>query len=132
MHAQVIDHLKKDNALVIGLDIVFAEPDLLDLYADKALAQSVMQANKVVLPVLLENTRANGQLIETLPLPSLANNAIDLGRAHVALDEEGVARSIYRFEGVGAPVWQHFSQAVLNVALHKPSKNQFNFPLNET
>ena len=131
-HAHLIDRLKKDDALVIGLDIVFAEPDLLDLYADKDLAHSILLANNVVLPVLLENTRANGQLIETLPLESLANNAIDLGRAHVPLDEDGVARSIYRYEGIGSPVWQHFSQAVLNVAQKKSSQNKFHLPFDKT
>jgi signal transduction histidine kinase len=48
-----------------------------------------------------------------------------LGRVHAALDEDGIARSIYLFEGVGSPVWQHFSQAILNVALHQVSKNKF-------
>ncbi len=128
-HAHLIERLNKDGALVIGLDIVFAEPDLTDLHADKNLALSIKQAKNVVLPVLLENTRANGQLIETLPLPSIAQHAADMGRVHINLDEDGVARSIYRFEGVGSPVWQHFSQAVLNVAYNQPSKNQFNLPL---
>ena len=131
-HAHLIDRIKKDNALVIGLDIVFAEPDLVNLEDDETLAQSILQANNIVLPILLENTRANGQLIETLPLPSLANKAIDIGRVHVNLDADGVARSIYKFEGIGAPVWQHFSQAVLNVAQNKPSKNQFKTPLDQT
>ncbi len=125
VHANLINRLKQDGALVIGLDIIFAEPDLLDMGADEALAESILQANNVVLPVLLESTRANGQLIETLPLPSLTKNAIDLGRVHAALDEDGIARSIYIYEGIGAPVWQHFSQAVLNVAQKKSSQNQF-------
>ena len=60
-HAHLIDRLNKDGALVIGLDIVFAEPDLFDLNADIELAHSILMANNVVLPVLLENTRANGQ-----------------------------------------------------------------------
>ena len=131
-HAHLIDRLNKDGALVIGLDIVFAEPDLFDLNADIELAHSILMANNVVLPVLLENTRANGQLVETLPLASFAKNAIDLGRAHVPLDEDGVARSVYRYEGIGSPVWQLFSQAVLNVAQKKSSQNKFNLPFDKT
>ena len=62
---------------------------------------------------------------ETLPLPILADKAADLGRVHAALDEDGIARSIHLYEGVGAPVWQHFSQAILNVAQQTASKNKF-------
>jgi len=125
IHADLIQRLKQENTRAIGLDVVFSEPDQLNPAADIALAESIKQAKNVVLPVLLETTRVNGQLIETLPLPILAENAADLGRVHAVLDEDGIARSVYLFEGIGAPVWQHFSQAVLNVALKQPSKNQF-------
>ena len=124
-HAKLINQLKQDGAAVIGLDIVFSEADTQNKGADDALADAMYAANNVVLPILLESTRVNGQLIETLPLPALANRARDLGRVHAALDEDGIARSFYQYEGIGAPVWQHFSQAVLNVALNQPSKNKF-------
>ena len=122
-HAKLINRLQQEHAAAIGLDIVFAEADAAD--ADQALAAAITQANNVVLPVLLESTRVNGQIIETLPLPSLASAAADLGRVHAALDEDGIACSIYLYEGVGAPSWQHFSQAVLNVANHQASQNRF-------
>ncbi len=125
VHADLIDRLKREGASAIGLDIIFSEPDIADKGADEALSEAILNAGNVVLPVVLESTRVNGQVIETLPLPSLANNAADLGRVHAALDEDGIARSIYMFEGVGAPVWQHFSQAILNVAQHQTSKNKF-------
>jgi len=125
IHADLIQRLKQENTLAIGLDIVFSEPDQLNPSSDIALAEAIRQAGNVVLPVLLETARVNGQLIETLPLPDLAENAADLGRVHAVLDEDGIARSVYLFEGIGTPVWQHFSQAVLNVALKQPSKNQF-------
>jgi len=128
VHAALIQRLKSENTRAIGLDVIFSESDQLNPGADIALAESIKQAKNVVLPVLLETTRVNGQLIETLPLPVLAENAADLGRVHAVLDEDGIARSVYLFEGIGAPVWQHFSQAVLNVALKQPSKNQFQAP----
>ncbi len=127
-HAKLVNRLHQENAAVIGLDIVFAEADTAE--ADQALAAAITQAKNVVLPVLLESTRVNGQVIETLPLPSLASAAADIGRVHAVLDEDGIARSIYLYEGVGAPVWQHFSQAVLNVAQHQASKNQFQLTSN--
>ncbi|OQW68105.1 MAG: histidine kinase [Proteobacteria bacterium ST_bin12] len=126
VHADLIQRLKQENTLAIGLDIIFSEPEQANKNADKALVNAIAQARNVVLPILLETTRVKGQLIETLPLPNLALQAADLGRVHAVLDEDGIARSIYLFEGVGAPVWQHFSQAVLNVATNQPSQNQFN------
>ena len=125
LHANLVRRLSAEGASAVGLDVIFSESDLINKGADDDLALAIAQANNVVLPVVLESTRVNGQVIETLPLPSLANNAADLGRAHAALDEDGIARSIYLSEGVGAPIWQHFSQAILNVAQHQTSKNKF-------
>lgn len=128
VHANLIQRLKQENTKAIGLDIIFSEPEKSNQQADDALVSAIAGARNVVLPILLETTRVNGQLIETLPLSSLAAQSADLGRVHAVLDEDGIARSIYLFEGIGAPVWQHFSQAVLNVAMQQPSQNQFNAP----
>ncbi len=128
VHADLINRLKQENTLAIGLDVIFSEPEQTNKNADSALASAIGQAKNVVLPILLETTRVNGQLIETLPLPNLTAQAADLGRVHAVLDEDGIARSVYLFEGIGAPVWQHFSQAVLNVATCQPSRNQFHAP----
>ncbi len=125
IHAELIKRLKQEGAAVIGLDIIFAEPDLQNKDADIILSDAIREAQNVVLPVLIESTRTNGQVIETLPLPLYAEAAADIGRVHVVLDEDGIARSIYLYEGIGEPVWQHFAQAILNVAKHQPSKNKF-------
>lgn len=120
LHAALIDRLKADGARVIGLDLVFAEPDTADQPADAVLAESVRRAGNVVLPVLLESSRVNGQLLETLPLPQLLEHAAALGRVHAELDQDGIARSIFLWEGVGAPVWPHFAQAMLATAGQLP------------
>lgn len=126
-HAALLITLQKEGVAAIGLDIIFSEPETTGQghTGDKALVAAIKQAGNVVLPVMLESTRLNGQVVETLPLTEYANNAADLGRVHAVLDEDGIARSIYLHEGVGAPVWQHFAQAILNVAQHQPSKNNF-------
>lgn len=121
LHAALVDRLKADGARVIGLDLVFAEPDTADQPADAALTESVRAAGNVVLPVLLESSRVNGQLLETLPLPELLEHAAALGRVHAELDQDGIARSIFLWEGVGAPVWPHFAQAVLDTAGQLPA-----------
>jgi CHASE2 domain-containing sensor protein len=121
LHATLLDRLHADGARVIGLDLVFAEPDTADQPADALLAEAIGRAGNVVLPVLLENNRVNGQVLETLPLPQLVERAAGLGRVHVELDLDGIGRSLFLWEGVGAPVWPHFAQAVLDVAGLLPS-----------
>ncbi len=123
-HVKLLNRLQPENAAAIGFDVIFSEPEK-NQQNDINLAAAIKQVGNVVLPVMLESTRLNGQVIETLPLPEYANNAADIGRVHAVLDDDGIARSIYLHEGVGAPVWQHFAQAVLNVAQQKPTKNNF-------
>ena len=132
IHADLINRLKQEGAAVVGLDIIFSEPDLKDIDADRILSDAIREANNVVLPILIESTRNNGQMIESLPLSLYADSAADMGRVHVVLDEDGIARSIYLYEGIGEPVWQHFSQAVLNVAARQPSKNKFSDAAHDT
>jgi len=115
-HAQLIERLHADGALVIGMDILFAEPQSDDPVADALLAEAVARAGNVVLPIVIEKVRNNGQLIETLPLPELTAHAAALGRVHAVLDADTIARSIYLWEGLGQPVWPHFAQAMLTVA----------------
>lgn len=120
LHAALIDRLAADGAKVIAFDIVFAEPDTADQPADALLAEAIGRAGNVVLPVLLESSRTNGQLLETLPLPQLLEQAVGLGRVHAELDADGIARSVFLWEGVGTPAWPHFAQAVLTVAGIQP------------
>lgn len=125
VHADLLKRLNSAKPLAIGLDIIFSEPDVQDAMADQALASAISASGKVVLPVLLESTRINGQMVETLPLPSLVAHAADLGRVHALLDEDSIARSVYLFEGLGAPTWQLFGQAVINVSKQQATQNKF-------
>ena len=127
IHAQLLQQLKAEQPAAIGFDIIFAEPERDNPQADQRLALAMAEANNVVLPVLLESVRENGQIIETLPLPLFMQSAADVGRVHAVLDADSIARAVYLYEGMGAPVWQLFSQAVLNTAKRQPTKNNFNF-----
>lgn len=126
IHAKLLQRLKSEYPAAIGFDVIFSEPELTDPNADKALAQAMQESQNVVLPVLLETTRANGQIVETLPLPMLIRPAADIGRVHAVLDQDSIARSVYLYEGMGAPVWQLFAQAVLNTAHKTKTQNNFN------
>lgn len=131
VHAAMLQRLTSAQPLAIGLDIIFSEPELQDTTADLALAEAISASGNVVLPVLLESTRVNGQMIETLPMPILAERAADLGRVHALLDEDSIARGVYLFEGLGAPTWQLFAQAVINVAQQQKTQNRFSESLSD-
>ena len=127
VHADLLQRLKHENSAAIGFDVIFAEPEQANPEADKALAQAIAESKNIVLPVLLETIRANGQIVETLPLPELMQHAADIGRIHAILDEDSIARSVYLYEGMGAPVWQTFAQAILNTAQKIPTQNNFDY-----
>ncbi len=116
LHASLIDRLSTEGARLIALDLVFAEPDTADQPADAELARAMASSRRVVLPVMLEQSRLNGQLLEVLPLPQLTNHAAALGRAHAEIEEDGIARGLYLREGLGVPRWPHFAEAI-NLAL---------------
>lgn len=131
-HANLLQRLKAEQPAAIGLDVIFAEPEQANPAADALLAKAIAESGNVVLPVLLETVRANGQVIETLPLPAFMQHAADVGRVHAVLDEDSIARSVYLHEGIGEPVWQLFSQAVLNVSVNQPTQNKFTSAVVET
>ncbi|CAM9986627.1 unnamed protein product, partial [Chrysoparadoxa australica] len=132
VHADLLNRLNKEKPAAVGFDIVFAEPEHANPTADQAFVNAIQQSGKVVLPILLETTRVNGQVIETLPIPDLMAVSADVGRVHAALDQDSIARSVFMYEGVGAPVWQLFAQAVVNVANGNKSNNQFNQHINQS
>lgn len=121
LHAQLIDRLHADGARVIGFDVMFSEPQNEDLAADRLLAEAMARAGNVVLPVVIEKVRSNGQFVETLPLPPLVKHAAALGRVHAELDADTIARSITLWEGLDQAVWPHFAQAMLSVAGQLPA-----------
>lgn len=127
VHADLLRRLKPEKPAAIGFDVIFAEPERSNRGADQALAQAISESGNVVLPILLETIRANGQIVETLPLPTLMQPASDVGRVHAVLDEDSIARSIYLYEGMGAPVWQTFAQAILNTAQKTATQNNFDY-----
>lgn len=121
VHADLVNKLKKEQALVIGLDIIFSEPELSNPEADLILAEAIEDAGNVVLPVLFEEPYRGSPIKQSVPMESFASHAAALGRVHVPLDADGIARSIYLWEGLGSARMPHFSQAVLQAAKELPS-----------
>ncbi|MCB1866834.1 MAG: CHASE2 domain-containing protein [Chromatiales bacterium] len=114
LHAALVQRLTEAGARAVVFDVIFAEPDRYDPATDMLLENAIRANGRVLLPVLLEQTRDGGQLIETLPLPRLAEVAAALGHIHVELDADGIARSLYLHEGLGSPHWPWVGLALLD------------------
>lgn|GEM_PF-758215 len=114
-HADLIRRLTAAGAKAIALDIIFAEPERADPGADLDLAAALVENGRVILPVLGEQARLDGPLMETLPIPILAEAAAGLGHVDVDLDADGIARSIYLKAGLDSPHWPTLALALLEV-----------------
>jgi len=122
VHADLVRTLTAAGAKAVALDIVFAEPDAADPEADQDLVAALADYGRVVLPVLNEQVRLNGQLIETLPIPALAEAAAGLGHVDVELDPDGIARGIHLKAGLGKPHWSTLALALLEIG--EPASGQ--------
>ncbi|MEN8802573.1 MAG: CHASE2 domain-containing protein [Thiogranum sp.] len=116
VHAALLDRLKNEQPKAVAFDVIFAEPDLQRPLDDAEFVAAVRNSGRVGLPVLMEQPRRDGQPIETMPFPELASVAAAMGHVHVELDPDGIARSLYLFEGLGGPHWPHLSLAMLQMA----------------
>jgi len=119
-YAKLLNILTDEKASAVGLDIIFAEPSSTSPQDDIKLAKAVKRNGRVVLPVLAEKTSLTGQLIETLPIPILANATRAMGHVHVELDQDGIARSTFLQGGLGTPRWNHLAYELVKIA--KPDK----------
>ena len=122
LHAELIDQLTRAGADTIILDFIFAEPDNSDPGNDIALAAAMQRHGRVILPLLVEERQLGGQLLETLPLPEFVSAAAGIGHAHMELDADGIARSVYLQEGLATPRWPHLTVAALR--LQEPTRWQ--------
>jgi len=121
IHAQLLDIVCAGHPKAVGLDIAFSEPAA-DHSQDSRLAEAIGGCGKVLLPMLVETPRLGGQLLESPPVPVLAQASAGLGRVGVILDEDGIARSVDLWEGIGAPTWPLLAQEVLRVAGQLPAQ----------
>ncbi len=117
-HARLINKLELESPAVIGLDIIFSEPDANNPLSDVLLARAMRASGKVVLPVFMSQESNNSYPIEALPLPDFTSNAAALGHVHIDISDDGIARRVYLREGIGEPHWLHYSLALLSVTQH--------------
>ncbi|MEW8428314.1 MAG: CHASE2 domain-containing protein, partial [Candidatus Thiodiazotropha sp.] len=114
VHAKLVDRLTQAGARAVVLDILFAEPDRANPDSDNQLIQAIAASERVFMPVILEEHRQGGILVESMPLPALSNVAAGLGHVHMDLDADGIARGVFLYEGLGQAYWPHLMLALLN------------------
>lgn len=115
LQADLLDRLTQHQARAVGLDILFAEPQLDDSAADLALAAALRRNAHTVLAVAPGRSAEPGLISEILPLPRLASAAAALGHVDIEIDADGLCRSFYTHAGVATPHWRAFALAVLEV-----------------
>ena len=114
VHAALIDRVREAGARALVMDILFEAPSNDDPDADRALAQAMRAYGRVVLPMSQATT---GSMLsgEVLPLPMFAQAAAALGHSQVEFDSDGIARSVYLWEGFGAARHPQLALALLRL-----------------
>lgn len=113
IHAKAIQQLTKADVRAIGYDVLFnKEKD----EGDAVLTKAVAENGRVVFPVVIDELKQDGQLIELQPYPQLYQASKELGMVHFELDSDNIARGVYLKSGLGEPYWRTFAAEVLDVA----------------
>lgn len=115
-HAQLIEKLQEAGAGTIVFDILFPEPSP----DDQKMASAMRKHGNVVLPLHLSPPSRHYLISEQLPTPELASAAVALGHAHVELDEDGLARGLYLFNGLGDQLWPSLALAASDTPSPSP------------
>lgn len=121
IHSELINKLTKYQAKAVLVDVIFSEPSF-NKENDILLADAIKNNGTVTLPVLLEQNRLQGQLLETLPLPLLTQASATLGHVHIELDPDGIARGTHLYEGLGEAHWPHIGLSILTLLNEVPDE----------
>jgi len=119
VHADLLQQICRASPKAVAVDIAFNEVGD-DPAGNQALAKALRACGNVSLPVVMESARQGGQLLESPPIPLLARSAAGLGRVSVRLDEDGVARGVDLWEGVGSADWPLLAQTALQISGWQP------------
>lgn len=114
VHAALIDLAQEAGARAVVLDLILDAPSPDDPGADMALARAIHHQGRVVLPMTQATTGAmlSG---EVRPLDVFADAAAAIGHSQVEFDPDGIARSVYLWEGFGAARHPQISLALLRL-----------------
>lgn len=91
-HAELINELSQAGARTIGMDILFAEPDMRNPSEDRKLTAATKAAKSIVYLVTYDSIGEEMRWIE--PFPELADSAAGLGHGNVIPSADGVVRQV--------------------------------------
>ncbi|SEB20885.1 CHASE2 domain-containing protein [Variovorax sp. YR216] len=115
-HAELLRRIAAQSPRCIGLNLRLIQPDTEHPDDDAALAQAMRDGGCVVLPASVSALQPR-RLLERVPDPVFAQAAAGIGYTNLALDEDGVARSVYLHEGFEGRMRPHFALALRDAAL---------------
>jgi signal transduction histidine kinase len=114
--ADLIGAVSAQRPRAIGLDILLSE--LEDERNDRALQESIRAAGNVVLADRIAGSASDKLWVE--PLPRFQSVAAGVGHVQVALDGDGICRSVPALElSLDGPRWA-FAMVVTRVAIARP------------
>ena len=120
IHAALLRRLADARPAAIGYDVLFVEPG--DPAGDTALAQAMVQAATVVLPMTFSVPGPDGAPFQPqLPIPALARAARGIGHGDFASDGDGILRRVSLKAGGGARQWPHFAEQIYRLVRGHPS-----------
>lgn len=95
-YARLIDTIIAGNPAVVGVDVTWTYPGN-DAGGDEILAQSLEQADRVILAGVIEHQQGKGYEYArySAPIDILAEASSGVGLVNVALDADGVVRRIF-------------------------------------
>ncbi|MDF1628319.1 MAG: CHASE2 and HATPase_c domain-containing protein [Alcanivoracaceae bacterium] len=112
VHAALVNQLHNYGARAVLADFLISGPDAARPDSDRLLAEALARHGRVYLPVHVEQLRG-GQTVEGLPWREFAEVAHRLGHVDLAMDSDGVVRSLWLRSGVGQAFWPHIGLALL-------------------
>ena len=114
VHAALIDKAREADARAVVLDLILEASSKDDPAGDAALARAMRDYGRVALPVAQATTGAtlSGELS---PYSAFSEAAAAIGHSQVEFDPDGIARSVYLWEGFGAAHHPQLALAVLRL-----------------
>ncbi len=94
LHASVLDAIRKEEPLAIGLNILFVEPSRMGPRDDQAIAVAIERAGNVILAAFFSEIEGPLYFKEHLnpPLPLIREQAKGFGFTNLPVDSDGIIR----------------------------------------
>ena len=100
VHARLLEQIAAARPAAVVFDVLFTEPSVDDTQLAHAIALS-----PTYLPVLLTPPDDTGRRVAVEPVAPLAQAAAGLGHINLEVDNDGIARSVARFQSGGGSRW---------------------------